>query len=367
MLQHPDVYAPWSKWSEEQRIHVATAYSNPLRWRTRRQLMNDFRRHMQASPNVVLHIGELAYGDRPFEVTVASSERPAASGEAEHHSLLSARCSPDVQLRTSHELWHKENILNLVIQRFPPDWKYGAIIDADFHMTRHDWALEAIHQLQHYDFVQLFSTYTDLDRDQRPYRMNQSACSQYLRSSESQTGKASRGDSADHNYRNFLFRQASEGPPYSVPAGKRSEIVGATGGAWAFRRSAFDAVGGLLDICILGSADWHMAFALLGAVNPAAELKRAGKAYAEAILHWQERAAVLRGNVGCLENHAVHFWHGSRSHRGYGDRWKILRDHKFDPRTDIFRDWQGVWQLTCSNPKLRDDIRTYFRSRREDG
>jgi len=64
----------------------------------------------------------------------------------------------DLQLRTSDEMWHKENLLNLVVQRFPADWKYGAYLDGDFHMTRPDWALEAIHQLQHYDFAQLFSS-----------------------------------------------------------------------------------------------------------------------------------------------------------------------------------------------------------------
>ena len=39
--------------------------------------------------------------------------------------------------------------------------------------------------------------------------------------------------------------------------------VGATGGAWAFRRSALEAVGGLLDICILGHGDWSIAFGLV--------------------------------------------------------------------------------------------------------
>jgi len=113
---HPDVHTPWRAWSEEQTLHVAAAYSNPVRWTSRRVLMNDFRDHMRASANVALHVGELAYGDRPFEVTGGDPN--------------------DVQLRTSHELWHKENILNLVVQRFPPGWRYGAVMDGDFHMTR---------------------------------------------------------------------------------------------------------------------------------------------------------------------------------------------------------------------------------------
>jgi hypothetical protein len=313
---HPDVHLPWKQWSEEATLHVASAYSNPLRWRTRRLLMNDFRRHMQSSPNVVLHAGELAYGDRPFEVTGDDAN--------------------DVQLRTSHELWHKENILNIAVQRFPADWKYGAIIDADFHMTRHDWALEAIHQLQHFDFVQLFSTYTDLSQDKRPYRTMPSFA--WVRNHRAEAGRGGYG---------------SRGP-------------GATGGAWAFRRSAFDAVGGLLDTCVLGSADWHMAFGLAGNPSSAPESRLCSRPYMEAIQRWQDRAALLNGNIGCVENHAVHNFHGSKVFRAYGERWKILRDHDFNPAIDIARDWQGVWQLAGNKPKLRDEIRNYFRSRNED-
>ena len=118
MTKHPDVHTPWRPWSEEQIFHVAVAYSNPVRWASRRVLLNDFPGGYAASANVVLHVGESAYGDTPFEVT----------GDDPN----------DVQLRTSHELWRKENILNLVAQRFPPDWRYGAVIDGDFHMTRRD-------------------------------------------------------------------------------------------------------------------------------------------------------------------------------------------------------------------------------------
>jgi hypothetical protein len=321
MLLHPDVHEPWRRWSEDATLHVACAYSNPLRWRTRRVLMNDFRQHMQASPNVALHAGELAYGDRPFEVT---GENPG-----------------DVQLRTSHELWHKENILNIVIQRFPADWEYGAVIDADFHMTRRDWALEAIHQLQHFDFVQLFSSYTDLSAKHIPYRVMPSFARTTLR------GRASTTQSG------YEYGSGWGGP-------------GATGGAWAFRRSAFDAVGGLLDVCILGSADWHMAFGLAGRTNPAPEANRCSRGYVEAVRRWQNRAAVLKQNIGCVENHAIHHFHGSKVFRGYGDRWKILRDQDFNPEMDLVRDWQGIWQLAGNKPKLRDEIRAYFRARNED-
>ena len=338
--RHPDVHTPWRAWSEEQTLHVAVAYSNPVRWTTRRVLMNDFRRHMQASANVVLHTGELAYGDRPFEVT----------GDDPN----------DVQLRTSHELWHKENILNTVVQRFPPNWRYGAVIDGDFHMTRRDWALEAIHQLQHYDFVQLFSSYSDLSAAHRPFRIMASFAHNYV-------NRASNSE-----YRSML--RAAAAAPYGyygmqpkATLGKPAPwSVGATGGAWAFRRSAFDAVGGLLDTCILGSADWHMAFGLVGAADSAAELKWCSKGYVESVLRWQQRASVLKQNVGCIDNHAIHYFHGSKLSRAYGSRWRVLLDNDYNPRIDISRDWQGIYQLTGNKPRLRDQIRAYFRDRNED-
>ncbi len=312
-LRHPDTFYASGPWSEAQTLHVAAAYSNPKRWATRRRTFNDFRRYMAGAGNVQLHVGELAYGDRPFEVTDAS------------HPL-------DCQWRTSQELWHKENILNQVISRFPADWQYGAYLDGDFCMTRPDWALETIHLLQHFDFVQLFSTYQDLGPANEPLGVRPGFAYNFAR-----TGVA-----------------------------PRSYRAGAPGGGWAFRRSAFNAVGGLLDVCILGSGDSWMAYGLSGQPNNHPETKDPGEGYADAILHWQQRASVIRKNFSYLNNHAIHYWHGSKARRGYSTRWQILRQFKFDPRTDLFRDWQGIYQLTPEKPGLRDAIRQYFASRSED-
>ncbi len=51
--RHPDVHSPWRPWSD-QILHVAVAYSNPVRWAARRILMNDFPDYMRVSANVAL-------------------------------------------------------------------------------------------------------------------------------------------------------------------------------------------------------------------------------------------------------------------------------------------------------------------------
>jgi hypothetical protein len=44
----------------------------------------------------------------------------------------------------------------------------------------------------------------------------------------------------------------------------------------------------------------------------------------------------------------------------------VLLDNCYDPRTDISRNWQGVYQLNGNKLRLRDQIRAYFRDRNED-
>lgn len=341
-LHHPDLHAAASDWSEDQVLHVASVTSNPFRWRTRRELANDFRRHIESMPNTELHMLELAYGDRPFEVTSLSNPN-------------------DIQLRTNFEMFHKENLANLAVRSFPPDWKYGALIDADFHFTRHDVALETIHQLQHYDFVQMFSSYVDLSGEtygmgHRPLHTNNGFVYNYITNGyKLPTGYGPGG------------WKVPKGGGYDAMMQGKYVPVGATGGAWAFRRSAFDAVGGFLDRCILGHGDWFTAFGFLG--EDARDMRFTGyhSAYQNYITAWQSRAATaLRKNIGYVDCHATHAWHGPKSRRGYSSRDAILVKHQYDPVRDVFPDWQGVLQLTPGKPGLRDDIRAYFISRSED-
>jgi hypothetical protein len=328
-LHHPNGSIAHANWGQEQTLHVAVMYSNPCRWETRRKLLNDFERHIKSLPNIRLYLCEVAYGDRPFEVTTCDDPY-------------------DLQLRTREMLWHKENALNQTIERFDPGWEYGAYIDGDFHFTRYDIGLQTIHQLQRYDWVQMFSSYCDLNHEHMPMRILQSFAYKFVH-----------GILTDD-----VIREYSKVNSYN------RKKIGTTGGAWAFRRESFEACGRLLDTCILGSGDWHMAFGLAGFpdVHPnVAELTHCNSKYAESIKIWQTRAArAVRRNIGYVPCHAIHHFHGSKQLRGYGTRWQILRDHDFDPSRDIFRDACGLFQLTPEKPAFRDAIRRYFDSRVED-
>lgn len=342
MLRHPNIHQEWSQWSESETLHMVGVYSNPWRWRSRRQHFNDFVRHMRSCPNVRLYIVELAYGSRPFEVSEESD--PLA-----------------IRLRTDCEMFHKENLINLAVQRFPDGWEHGGYSDGDFHFTRYDWALEAIHMLQHHEFVQLFSNYADLSPatptsylGHRMYRSNSTFAWNYLHQEEFLALKQKQMRT-DPYYGQEI---PSEVFPFGFPPG-------APGGAWAWRRSAFDTVQGMLDTCIMGSADWWMAFGLIGQ-KTMLRGDETIRSYNDDIRNWQKRASKLTANIGCVDQFAVHFYHGATSNRAYGTRESILQRWRFDPRYDLTRDWQGVYRWTGEKPGLRDDVRKVFLNRHED-
>lgn len=298
-------------------LHVITVISNPVRFKSRYALYNNFKTQI-ACTGAKLWTVEIAFGDRPFEVTEA--------GNPFH-----------LQLRSFEELWHKENMLNLIIQRLPLDWEYVAWVDADVSFSRPDWVVETVHQLQHYMVVQMFSKAVDLDPN---YNIMKS-----------------------HN--GFVWSYVQNN--YTAPSGFGYRKYGLwhPGFAWAARKEAIDQLGGLIDFGILGAGDRHMATALIGTVEDSVP-PNIGKAYMNELKIWEARAKGLSKDLGYMEGTLSHFWHGKKKDRRYTERWKILIDNQFDPDTDIKRDWQGLFQLVGNKQRLRDEIRTYFRARNED-
>ena len=309
------------------KLHVVTCVSNPCRYRSRYDLYKKFEQHV-LDHGAELYTVEMAFGHRPFVVTEPNNL---------HH----------IQVRSSTELWHKENMLNLAINRLPLGWRYVAWIDADVIFTRPDWVEETIHQLQHYQVVQMFSEAQDLSPDFMAINRHRGFM----------WGYANGGIDLDNNsfYEHFH-----------------------PGFAWAARKEAMDHVGGLIDWAILGSGDRHMACALIGKVEnsldkfiggPGADKLTVG--YWSALQRWQAQAEMyIRRNVGYVPGMILHHWHGSKRDRRYRSRWQILVKHNFDPVKDLKKDAQGLWQLVdhgdLRSIAMRDDIRNYFRGRNED-
>lgn len=298
--------------------------SNPKRFESRYRLYRHFEREMHAA-GVTLWTAEIAFGHRPFEVT-----RP----DSPHH----------LQLRTHSEIWHKENALNLLAQRLPPEAEYIAWLDSDIsfaprhgnHTRGEDWPRAIVHALQHYRIIQPWSHCHDLGPNGEHVQSHESFCYAY------------------NNHKPRRKHYTFWHPGY----------------AWATRRSTWNAMGGLMDWAILGAADHHMALALIGAADESVP-GNIGPAYRAAVDMWQARALRdIRRDIGHLPFTILHHHHGHKKNRRYVERWKIITDNAYNPLNDIARDSQGLYYLVDDGSqrilKLRDEIRDYFGARCED-
>ncbi len=310
-------------------LHVVTVIFNSPRYRSRWKLFEDFQAQVEHSGSI-LTVLEVAFGDRAFVVTQPDNPR-------------------HIQLRTWHELWLKENAINLAVQRLPRDWKKVAWVDADVLFARSDWADETKHALEHWPVVQMWSQLHDLNSNHELIGTMRSFGDYWL-----QHGPAGPKDPCPHY-------------PYYLSRG----YPGAPGLAWAMRREAWDALGGLIDCCILGAGDWYLAHALTGQAERVIRKDHPG--LSRKILQWQDRAARGRwqerpilGNLGVVKGAVMHYYHGDKKFRRYATREQILSRNKFDPDRDLKPDWQGLLQISDHVPQLRRDIQKYFHERRED-
>ncbi len=313
------------------KFYVLTVISNPVRYKSRWRLYKEFANHIAEVGGTLITV-EQTFGDREFQIT--ERDNP-------HH----------LQVRTEHELWHKENMINLGVQylsQVDPDWKYVAWIDADVSFQRKDIILETAQQLQHYYVVQMFGHVVDMGPNLEFIQQHAGFVWMY------------------HQNRCFPPQKAGEGGYY---ADAPSHAFWHPGYAWAANREFFNRIQ-LFDKAILGAGDHHMALSLIGqgyrsmpnGISPA---------YRKAVLDWEKEATyAFKRDVGYVPGLLTHHWHGKKRNRNYIGRWQIITQNTFDPVADLGRDAFGLYKLNLCHGersiRLRDDIRMYFRSRNED-
>jgi len=314
-------------WAEK--LHVVTMISNPIDYHQRYHLFKAFETQM-LQMGVVLWVVEVAYGEKSFVVT--KSDNP------QH---LQLRVGSDH--RKGAPIWLKEAAQELMVQRLPSNWKYVLFCDSDIVVQIPDWPERIIEQLQYHDVIQPWSHAQDLGPDGMP--LNKKPETSFC----------------------YNWYEAEDKDKLNWDHTKYSGGVGHPGYCVAMRRDAYDKLGGLCSIAILGSGDRHLMYALVDKVehsyhpNMHASYKHWLKTYQVRARHYIHR------NIAYLPGLITHHWHGDKAGRQYSSRWQILVRNQFNPNLDLKKDSQGLITLTERNWRLRHDIMKYFEYRGEDG
>uniref|UniRef100_A0A6C0DJY1 Uncharacterized protein n=1 Tax=viral metagenome TaxID=1070528 RepID=A0A6C0DJY1_9ZZZZ len=299
----------------EDKLHVVLTISNPCLYARRYILIKEMMNRLELEEtDVIVYVVELAYKKQRFIITDSKNPR-------------------HLQIRTETPIWHKENMINLGIQKLlPKNWKAVAWIDSDLEFENISWAKDTLKVLNGTkDIVQIFSHCVDMNKEEEAMSVFVSFGYQYVK-----------------------------GLPY------RREIKNFwhPGYAWACTRKAYEKMGGLYECAILGSADNVMALSLiqqgLRGIN-----EKSTDDYKDSVLRYQNRVKTLR--LGYVPGVLRHYFHGSKENRKYGDRWKILLNHNFSPREHLTHDENGILIPTPECPReMLDEILNYFKERNED-
>lgn len=309
-------------------LHVMAVCSNPVRYHSRYRLAREFIKAMSGTPNVHLTVVEAAFGDR-------------------QHELDCDGTWDKIEVRVDSHSWIKESMINLAFRHISAKYqnaKYFAHIDMDVFFNDPSWAQETLHQLQTFEVVQPWTDAIDL---------------------------GPQGTIVQH-FKSFGYQHQRRLPKQKHPTQTYYQYAH-SGFAWCYTRRFAETMlgaggsnGPMMDFAILGSADHHMAFAMIGETKDTIH-KMMHPSFFRKCYEWQDRAMqVTKGEVGFTPGFIQHRWHGRKNRRYYRERWQILVDHSYDPDKMLTHDEQGVATLV-GNHKLEHAIYMYNVSRQEDG
>ena len=223
----------------EEKLNVIMVISNPCNFKKRYKLAKEFISRMSITADVELFIVELAYGEQCFRIT--------KKDDPNH-----------LQLRCSVPLWHKENMINIGVEKLlPKGWKAFAWIDADIEFENIRWASDTLKILNGCrDVVQVFGHCIDMD---------------------------ARGQALSI-FPSFGF-QFCKGAKY----GGTGINMWHPGYGWACTRKAYERMGGLYELSILGAGDHNMSFSFVGESIKSLNLLTT-KEYKKSVAEFQCRA-----------------------------------------------------------------------------
>jgi hypothetical protein len=348
-------------------LYAIVPVQNAWRYKSRYKHTERAIKHF-ADAGAVVVLVEVAFNRREF--VFADSGLDGAPSNCRVYGTDADFRHRYVPLRSRSELWLKENSINVAVARaLPYDWRQVCWPDSDVHWVRPNWVGECIQQLQHYDFLQMFSHARDLSPD-------------YEVMPETYPHADGLGFVAAFNKGLFdpKHRKHHPHPPHPKPPEPPTYPYESALGlprvfpglAWACTREAWDGVGGLLDFAVWGGGDWHMAHCLVGKSDGMMrnDLHPTYQGWVQNYFDLCNRHVRQKYGVGMMTGSIFHMWHGRKAERGYNLKHALLAQAGFDPLKHLKKDYQGLWQLendgSGNYETIRDTFREIARMRNED-
>jgi hypothetical protein len=272
----------------------------------------------------------------------STSELPDIFGKIEH-------------IQVDQMLWHKETLLNKIIDKVASEGKFKYIfwLDTDIIFDNKSWLIDACKELESYNVVQPFEYCVHLKRDEIPEK-----CKFFQKGFE---------------LGNYILEWATKDKVWrSFGANVRDnpknamsddyDIHGHVGFAWGAKTEYLKNIGGLYDKALIGGADHIMAHAFVGQIPCSCIAKSFGEN--SEITEWSRTAYYVNNvpymsGISYVKGNLFHLWHGDIEKREYYKRIK-----EFTPLSEnrVKRDESG---FHVTNDTQVTDYFTDYLTKRE--
>lgn len=247
-------------------------------------------------------------------------------------------------VHTKNLLWHKEALINSVINKLPGRFKYIFWLDTDIIFTNSKWMIEGVEALKTKKIIQPFEYCIHLDKDEKKPSFD---VDHYKKLSD-----------RIHERNKKMWRSFASNHSRGLSGVSNYDIHGHVGLAWGARRSALERIG-LYDKALIGGADHIMAHAAAGQIPHQCITKSFTEDIRE-VENWSRSFFdVMQGLIGYVPGEVYHIWHGDLEKREY-----LKRIIEFTPMAKQIneKDANGLY---VTNDSLHEEyMRNYF-SRRE--
>ena len=302
---------------ETQYLYVILPYFNFCNSTRRKKLFIEFTDRIKKTDNIKIVIAEATIDGNGYDLDSQSDDIFMHLG-----------------FKLKHQLWCKENIINLAIEKLPSSWEYVAWIDADITFLNDTWVFDTLEELKRYDFIQLFQTAVHLGPENESFKIDKS----------------------------FGYMHQKSNTDW-IPSAKYG--FWHCGFAWACTKQAYTRLNGLIDYAILGASDHHMALAFIQKVKSSYP-GGMHKEYIERLHDFQDLVRIYKISLGYIPGTILHHWHGRLEDRKYVERWDIFTKHNFNPAVDLIKTEDGLIQLSEIGERMEEDLKQYFIDRNED-
>lgn len=253
-------------------------------------------------------------------------------------------------IRSNSKLWHKETLLNRLIDIIPEDYQNVIWLDTDIMFLSATWYEDTVAKLKTNNVVQLFEQCHHLSKEKTDeyLRINNFHWTRLNTSTEFEYQK-----SFCSNYNPRIIEDVSFDSDYNVH--------GHVGFAWACKLNILKKVNGLYDTALIGGADHIIAHAAAGHINHSCIRKAFLDADTLNSIESYSRkfADLVNKKVSYTPGKILHLWHGDLNKRQYLKRIQETSE-MFTPKK-LTKTSDGLWQL--NEVSSIEYFNTYMRDR----